>query len=55
MYKDRGDLKWIPFLISEHKVLLYEYYRVKQQIKRTEIDEQTLFMYEEVINEAMYK
>lgn len=26
MYRDRGELKWIPFLMPEHKALLTKYY-----------------------------
>lgn len=55
MYKDRGNLKWIPFLMPEHKALLYEYYKEKQKIQMPEIDEQTFFIYENVINEAMFE
>ncbi|MER2008865.1 MAG: YolD-like family protein [Psychrobacillus sp.] len=53
MYKDRGNLKWIPFLMPEHKALLYEYYKEKQKIPMPEMDEQMMFVYEEVINEAL--
>lgn len=55
MYKDRGNLKWIPFLMPEHKALLYEYYKEKQKIPMPEMDEQMMFFYEEVINEALIK
>lgn len=54
MYKDRGNLKWIPFLMPEHKALLYEYYKEKQKIPMPEMDEQMMFVYEEVINEALF-
>jgi len=54
VYKDRGNLKWIPFLMPEHKALLYEYYKEKQKIPMPEMDEQMLFVYEEVINEALF-
>lgn len=27
MYRDRGELKWIPFLIPEHQALLIRYYK----------------------------
>ncbi|MER2010450.1 MAG: YolD-like family protein [Psychrobacillus sp.] len=54
MYKDRGNLKWIPFLMPEHKALLYEYYKEKQKISMPEMDDQMLFVYEEVINEALF-
>ncbi|MEK4649647.1 YolD-like family protein [Exiguobacterium sp. FSL W8-0210] len=53
MYKDRGNLKWIPFLMPEHKALLYEYYKEKQKIPMPEMDEQMMFVYEEAINEAL--
>lgn len=54
MYKDRGNLKWIPFLMPEYKALLYEYYKEKQKIPMPEMDEQMMFVYEEVINEALF-
>lgn len=54
MYKDRGNWKWIPFLMPEHKALLYEYYKEKQKIPMPEMDDQMMFIYEEVINEALF-
>lgn len=54
MYKDRGNLKWVPFLMPEHKALLYEYYKEKQKIPMPEMDDQMMFVYEEVINEALF-
>ncbi|MDQ6468768.1 YolD-like family protein [Exiguobacterium acetylicum] len=41
--------------MPEHKALLYEYYKEKQKIKMPEMDEQTLFIYENAINEAMFE
>lgn len=55
MYKDRGNLKWIPFLMPEHKALLYDYYKEKQKIPMPEMDDQMMFVYEEIINEALFK
>ncbi|WP_034769449.1 YolD-like family protein [Exiguobacterium artemiae] len=55
MYKDRGNLKWIPFLMPEHKALLYEYYKEKQKIQMPELDEQMLSIYDEFLTEALFK
>lgn len=55
MYKDRGNLKWIPFLMPEYKALLYEYYKEKQKIPMPEMDEQMLSVYSDVLNEALLK
>lgn len=55
MYKDRGNLKWIPFLMPEYKALLYEYYKEKQKIPMPELDEQMLSIYDEFLTEALFK
>lgn len=55
MYKDRGNLKWIPFLMPEHKALLYDYYKEKQKIPMPEMDEQMLSIYDEFLTEALFK
>lgn len=40
--------------MPKHKALLYEYYKEKQKIPMAEMDEQMMFIYEEVINEALF-
>lgn len=40
--------------MPEHKVLLYEYYKEKQKNPMPEMDDQMLFVYEAVINEALF-
>jgi len=35
MYRDRGELKWIPFLMPEHKALLTEYCGYREPLVRT--------------------
>lgn len=54
MYRDRGELKWIPFLMPEHKALLTKYYKEIQKIEMPEIDEQVLSIYENVLNDAIF-
>jgi len=39
-YEDRGNLKWIPFLMPEHAALLREYYVRVQKLEMPAIDEQ---------------
>ena len=40
--------------MPEHKALLYEYYEEKQKISMPEIDDQMMFVYEDVINETLF-
>ncbi|MET2871869.1 YolD-like family protein [Exiguobacterium profundum] len=54
MYRDRGELKWIPFLMPEHRALLTKYYKEIQKIEMPEIDEQVLSIYENVLNGAIF-
>ncbi|STO53256.1 YolD-like protein [Exiguobacterium aurantiacum] len=54
MYRDRGELKWIPFLMPEHKALLTKYYKEIQKIEMPDIDEQVLSVYENVLNDAIF-
>lgn len=54
MYRDRGELKWIPFLMPEHKALLTKYYKEIQKIEMPDVDEQVLSVYENVLNDAIF-
>ncbi|ERG68029.1 YolD-like family protein [Exiguobacterium chiriqhucha] len=54
MYRDRGELKWTPFLMPEHKALLTKYYKEIQRIEMPNIDEQVLSIYENVLNDAIF-
>lgn len=54
MYRDRGELKWIPFLMTEHKALLTKYYKEIQKIEMPDIDEQVPSVYESVLNDAIF-
>lgn len=54
MYRDRGELKWIPFLIPEHRALLIRYYKEIQKIDMPELDEQIISLYENILNDAIY-
>lgn len=54
MYHDRGELKWIPFLMPEHRSLLTKYYKEIQKIEMPDVDEQVLSVYENVLNDAIF-
>lgn len=54
MYRDCGELKWIPFLMPEHKALLTKYYKEIQKIEMPDVDEQILSVYENVLNDAIF-
>lgn len=54
IYRDRGELKWIPFLIPEHRALLIPYYKEIQKNDMPELDEQILSLYENTLNDAIY-
>ncbi|ERG68034.1 YolD-like family protein [Exiguobacterium chiriqhucha] len=53
-YRDRGELKWIPFLMPEHRALLTKYYKEIQKIEMPDVDEQGLSIYENVLNDAIF-
>ena len=53
MYRDQGELKWISFLIPEHKALLTKYHKEIQKIEMRDVDEQVLSVYENVLNDAI--
>ena len=53
MYRDQGELKWISFLIPEHKVLLTKYHKEIQKIEMRDVDEQVISVYENVLNDAI--
>lgn len=53
-YVDRGDKKWIPFLMPEHKALLIKYYREVQKVELPDVDEQLLEVYELLLNDAIF-
>lgn len=55
MYRDRGELKWIPFLMPEHKALLTKYYKEIQKIEMPDVDEKVLSVYENVLNDAIFQ
>ncbi|TCI52204.1 YolD-like family protein [Exiguobacterium sp. SH1S21] len=52
-YKDRGELKWIPFLMPEHVALLKKYYAHVQKIELPDIDEQLLYMWQTELERAI--
>ena len=54
MYRDRGELKLIPFLMPEHRALLTKYYKEIQKIDMPDVDEQVLSVYENVLNDAIF-
>ncbi|VXC03813.1 conserved hypothetical protein [Exiguobacterium sp. 8H] len=53
-YVDRGEKKWVPFLMPEHKALLIKYYREVQKIEMPDIDDHLLDVYERVLNDAIF-
>ncbi|OGX79996.1 MULTISPECIES: YolD-like family protein [unclassified Exiguobacterium] len=52
-YKDRGELKWIPFLMPEHVALLKKYYAHVQKIELPDIDEQLLYLWQTELERAI--
>ncbi|WP_353047499.1 YolD-like family protein [Exiguobacterium sp. s131] len=46
-------MKWISFLIPEHKALLTKYHKEIQKIEMRDVDEQVLSVYENVLNDAI--
>ncbi|WP_251132828.1 YolD-like family protein [Exiguobacterium sp. s56] len=54
MYRYRGELKWIPFLMPEHNALLTKYYKKVQKIEMPDVDEQFLSVYERALNDAIF-
>lgn len=54
MYRDRGELKWIPFLMPVHKALLTKYYKEIPKIEMPDVDGQVLSVYENVLNDAIF-
>lgn len=53
-YVDRGEKKWVPFLMPEHKALLIKYYREVQKVEMPDVDEQLLEVYERLLNDAIF-
>lgn len=52
-YKDRGELKWIPFLMPEHVALLKRYYAQIQKIELPDLDEQLLYLWQTELERAI--
>ncbi|RHB51623.1 MULTISPECIES: YolD-like family protein [unclassified Exiguobacterium] len=52
-YKDRGELKWIPFLMPEHVALLKKYYAHVQKIELPDLDEQLLYLWQTELERAI--
>lgn len=52
-YRDRGNLKWIPFLMPEHVQLLKAYYLEKHRIDFPVIDEQLQYPWQFLLEEAL--
>lgn len=52
-YRDRGELKWIPFLMPEHVDLLKRYYAQIQKIELPDLDEQLLYLWQTELERAI--
>ena len=52
-YRDRGELKWIPFLMPEHVALLKRYYAQIQKIELPDLDEQLLYLWQTELERAI--
>lgn len=53
-YVDRGNLKWIPFLMPEHMAILKQYYREVHQLDVPNYDERLDPQIENVLNDAIF-
>ena len=53
-YVDRGNLKWIPFLMPEHKAMLQKYYREVHQLDVPNYDKRLDPLIENVLNDAIF-
>ncbi|MDI3236287.1 YolD-like family protein [Exiguobacterium antarcticum] len=52
-YHDRGNLKWLPFLMPEHIQLLKAYYLEIHQIDLPIIDEQLQYPWQFLLEQAL--
>lgn len=52
-YRDRGNLKWLPFLMPEHIQLLKVYYLETHQIDFPVIDEQLQYPWQFLLEQAL--
>lgn len=50
---DRGNLKWQPFLLPEHRALLKELKNEEQKVEMPALDQQQLEEFNQVICDAM--
>lgn len=53
-YVDRGNLKWVPFLMSEHKAVLKQYHREVHQLDVPNYDERLNSQIENVLNDEFF-
>ncbi|MGO4695437.1 YolD-like family protein [Paenibacillus sp. 2TAB26] len=51
--KDRGRIKWAPFLIPQHKQRIAQLYVAEDDVKQPELDEQMLDTLQETISLAL--
>lgn len=52
-YRDRGNLKWIPFLMPEYIQLLRDYYKDTHRLTLPPIDEQLQESWQFILEEAL--
>ncbi|QNR20070.1 YolD-like family protein [Exiguobacterium sp. Helios] len=52
-YRDRGNLKWLPFLMPEHIQLLKAYYLEKHHIDFPVIDEQLQYPWHFLLEQSL--
>jgi hypothetical protein len=50
---DRGNLKWQPFLLPEHRSLLKELKNEEQKVEMPTLDQQRLEEFNQMIRDAM--
>lgn len=53
MIRDRGRIKWAPFLIPEHKTRIAKLYEAEENVRKPVLDEQKLEELQEKISEAI--
>lgn len=53
-YEDRGNKKWIPFLMPEHKGLLKRYYQEVHHLKFEDTEKPIDGMIENALNDAIF-
>jgi len=51
--KDRGRIKWSPFLIPQHKKRIAMFYESEDDVKQPELDEQLIEKIQTVLSAAM--